>query len=156
MYPDLPARVEKNQQKQKQSHDNSKPVRTFAVGATVYVEDFTSRSKKWIAGVVQEVAEPLSYRVKLHNGSLVRRHVDNLRARTASVTPTREDAPEDNQIEDWEIFGRPFNQDIAQQPPQVDPAPPITPPRPPPLPAPPEPRRSIRARNQRTFFEPCW
>ena len=81
LYPDVSRRVEKQQDRQKQTHDNTLPLRSFAEGDCVYAEDFTSSPCKWNAGTIVEVSGPLSYVVRLENGAVVRRHVDNIRKR---------------------------------------------------------------------------
>ena len=42
LYPDVSRRVEKQQDRQKQTHDNTLPLRSFPEGDCVYAEDFTS------------------------------------------------------------------------------------------------------------------
>ena len=81
LYPDVSRRVEKQQDRQKQTHDNTLPLRSFAEGDCVYAEDFTSSPCKWNAGTIVEVSGPLSYVVSLENGAVVRRHIDNIRRR---------------------------------------------------------------------------
>ena len=46
LHPDLSLKVGNRQAKQKLSHDNSKPTRTFAVGEVVFAENFTGKSTK--------------------------------------------------------------------------------------------------------------
>ena len=78
LYPEFAERVIDNQYKQKEHHDNSKPGRKFFKGDTVYVTDFTASSDKWSPGVIQDVRGPLSYEVKLTNGTSVCHHVPKL------------------------------------------------------------------------------
>ena len=85
----LSQRVEQKQQFQKMRHD-SKPYREFKVGDTVYVEEFTSSSQKWIDGIITDVTGPLSYKVKLNNGTEVRHHVDSVKQRNNPVVVTEE------------------------------------------------------------------
>ena len=84
LLPDLTSVVQDKQLKQKQAHDKKKPDRNFIIGATVFAEDFTASSEKWLPGVVQKVTGPLSYQIELSNGQIVRRHVDSIRARVVS------------------------------------------------------------------------
>ena len=81
----LSQRVEQRQQSQKMAHDSHKPRREFEVGDTVYAEDFTPSNQKWIEGVVTDVTGPLSYKVRLNNGTEIRRHVDSVKQRTGTV-----------------------------------------------------------------------
>lgn len=83
LHPDLSVHVQHKQWKQKQSHDNSKPTRHFLVGESVFAEDFTTSSEKWLPGTVHKVTGPVSYQIQLTNGRFVRRHVDNVRSRMA-------------------------------------------------------------------------
>ena len=86
LFPDISQRVEVQQQRQKQSHDSTKPLCTFAVGDLVYAQNFSpSVSSKWIPGTVVQVTGPLSYRIELSEGGTVRRHVDNVRKREHST-----------------------------------------------------------------------
>ena len=82
LHPDLSGKVEDKQWKQKLAHDNQKAPRTFEEGDPVFAEDFTASSEKWLPGVIQKVTGPLSYRIQLADGRVVRRHVDNMRARS--------------------------------------------------------------------------
>ena len=80
-FPDTSQRVDSQQQKQKQAHDSTVPLRSFHVGDTVYAENFTRSSPKWLRATVVKVTGPLSYHVKLDSEHIVRRHVDSLRVR---------------------------------------------------------------------------
>jgi len=80
LYPDVGKRVTQQQEKQKDTHDNSKALRTFKDGDLVYAENFNS-SPRWIPATVIKSNGPLSYLVKTSDGREMRRHVDNLRAR---------------------------------------------------------------------------
>ena len=54
-------------------------------GDRVYTRDFTLSSQKWMEGTVTEVTGPLSYKIKLNDGSVIRRHVDSLKSRTVET-----------------------------------------------------------------------
>ncbi len=84
-FPDISRRVESHQKKQKEAHDTARPPRSFCVGNWVYAENFTGSPPKWLPGTVVMVTGPLSYKVELETGHLVRRHVDSLRNRYAEV-----------------------------------------------------------------------
>ena len=91
---DLSLKVGNRQAKQKLSHDNFKPNRTFTVGEVVFAKNFTGRSPKWLPGSVEEVTGPLSYVIQLQDGTTRRRHVDNIRSRViSSDIPLIEDTP---------------------------------------------------------------
>ena len=57
--------------------------RSFRIGDTVYVENF-SHGPKWLAGTVEEIRGPLTYMVKLTDDKIVRRHVDMCQIRTCT------------------------------------------------------------------------
>ena len=61
-----------HQAQQKLSHDSSKPLRTFKVGEVVLAENFTGKHPKWLVGTILEVTGPLSYTIRLEEGSSVR------------------------------------------------------------------------------------
>ena len=57
--------------------------RTLRVGETVFVRNFDGKSK-WLCGVIVEQTGPVSFRVRLDDGRVVRRHVDHVRSRRVS------------------------------------------------------------------------
>ena len=88
LFPDLQGRVQKKQAEQAASHNNSKPLRSFKIGDSVYTKDFSSTPILWIPGTVVKVTGPLSYHVKLTDNRVVRRHVDAIRVRHESSDPS--------------------------------------------------------------------
>ena len=62
--------------------------RTFKEGDKVIVRNY-AQGQGWLAGVVVSADGELSYTVELLNGLIVKRHVDQMRAR-AFVDGTRE------------------------------------------------------------------
>ena len=86
LYPNIPEKVKLCQDKQKTSHDSTKSLRTFTVGDTVFAENFTGKTPKWIAGTIAEVTGPLSYIVGLPDGTTIRRHVDCIRHRDCPLS----------------------------------------------------------------------
>ena len=57
--------------------------RTLRVGETVFVRNFDGKSK-WLCGVIVEQTDPVSFRVRLDDGRMVRRHVYHVRSRRVS------------------------------------------------------------------------
>ena len=55
------------------------------MGNFVYTKDFSSSPLIWIPGTIVKVTGPLSYHVKLSDGSVVRRHVDTVRTRQLNI-----------------------------------------------------------------------
>ena len=86
MYPEVSKKVESHQARQKEFHDNEKPLREFTQQDPVYIENFTTRKPKWIPGTIVKVTGPLSYVIELRDGTTVRRHVDSIRKRESPVS----------------------------------------------------------------------
>ena len=84
--PNLTETVQSKQLKQKLSRDNEKSFRKFSEGDPVYIEDFSHAKSKWVSGTIQKPTGPVSYSVILSDGKIVRRHVDNIKARYNATT----------------------------------------------------------------------
>jgi hypothetical protein len=177
LYPEVSQKVEKQQLKQKLCHDNTKALRSFQAGELVFAENFAdSPQQKWLAGKVLTSTGPLSYRVELQSGIVVRRHVDNLRGRSVSSLPKSDQdktEPEDSQdtdlVDPLTLPDSPVDPPGGQPPPRAPPPPrdpsqdppPRDPPRgpPPPQPRPPRPpnpsqgiRKSSRHREKPDYL----
>ena len=80
MHPDIGQRVLQRQQKQAESHNAHAKDRTLRVGDTVFVMNFSGKTK-WLHGVIVEQTGPVSFRIRLEDGRVVRRHIDHVRSR---------------------------------------------------------------------------
>ena len=89
MQPVMGAKVHHHQEKQKSSHDLHAKARVLECGDKVFIKD-TSSSKEWDSGVVIEVNGPVTYKVKLQDGRILRRHIDHIRKRQ-SPDPEQEE-----------------------------------------------------------------
>ena len=96
LHPDLTETVRSKQ------HDNvkvtSKCVRSFSLQEPVFVRNY-AKGPKWMAGVVESVSGPVSYVVKLLNGLLWQRHLDQIMPRKSisldnTFAETRTNDPE--------------------------------------------------------------
>ncbi len=77
--PDLSSRIEKKQEKIMER----RPVGgTFCNGDRVYCREYSGKRKSWTPGVIEQKSGPLSYKVKLPDGRLLSRHVDQINSRT--------------------------------------------------------------------------
>ena len=135
LYPSIATRVESHQEKQKESHDTKRPLRTFQVGDLVYAENF-SGLPKWIPASIVKVTGPLSYELELSDSKEIkwRRHVDSIRGREQHDSERKSCSPE---------ISAPTQSDTpAYLLPNFTPDPP-----PPPPPPPPPLRRSTRNRQ---------
>ena len=65
---------------QKQTYDKNKKFRSFSVGEKVYVRNFLT-GPKWLPGIIMDNTGPTSYRVKLDDDRVVRKHIDQMRIR---------------------------------------------------------------------------
>ncbi len=75
------------------SHDTAKPLRSFMIDDSVYVQDFSSPTLSWISGKIVKVSGPLFYHVELQSGRVVCRYVDAVRKRVASHLPLVTSSP---------------------------------------------------------------
>ena len=95
--PDLASTVYSRQQSQKKSHDKHNGERTFIANDPVLVKNYHN-GPSWLPGEVL-TSGPRNYKVKLSNGTIVRRHVDQMRKRPADVS-TQHDS--DTDFEDFQ------------------------------------------------------
>ena len=77
MKPDLAAHVAEKKAAQKKAHDGGRKGRELVVGESVIARSY-SVGEKWLSGTIAEKLGPLSYSVKMDNGLLWRRHIDQL------------------------------------------------------------------------------
>ena len=66
-----------------------KEPRTLYMGDPVRIVNFSKSAKnqdKWLAGVVSDKLEPLTYLITLDDGRIFRRHIDHIRLSTNSMT----------------------------------------------------------------------
>ncbi|XP_023192425.1 uncharacterized protein K02A2.6-like [Xiphophorus maculatus] len=80
LLPDIKAKVRKKQEKQKGYHDNHSKWRSFSPGDEVYVRNY-SHGPKWVPAIILEGTGPVSYTVKMGDGRVMRRHVDQIKKR---------------------------------------------------------------------------
>ena len=78
--PNVAQRVETAQTQQKNRHDQNSRPRSFSVGDSVYARNY-SGDGKWMPGTIVEQTGPVSVKVELEDGTVIRRHHDQLLAR---------------------------------------------------------------------------
>ena len=93
------------QAKQKQHHDEQSRSCDFGPGDQVWTRDFRNNSPKWISGVVLQSVGPVSYMIRLPDGTLWKRHVDHIRQQ---VTKPDQDTPASSFTEDNATDSSPF------------------------------------------------
>ncbi|XP_060781016.1 uncharacterized protein K02A2.6-like [Neoarius graeffei] len=77
IHPDLSRRVKGNQERQIKDHNKKAKGCWFNRGDSVLTQNF-SLGPKWIPGIIESVTGPVSYKVMLGDGRVVRRHVDQI------------------------------------------------------------------------------
>ena len=95
LQPSVRTKVFKSLQQQKLNHDKSTKARTFKVDDPVFVKTHQG-TPVWIEGIVTEITGPLSYKIKLNDGSVIRRHVDHIRIRHSQGQPDCSTEPSDD------------------------------------------------------------
>ena len=78
--PEIKARVEWKQEKQKERHDHLVRERQLKPNDTVYIHNFTS-SQHWLPSTILSQSGPVSFVVKLTDGRFMRRHQDHVHLR---------------------------------------------------------------------------
>lgn len=91
MRPSIVERVRRKQNQQKTQHDYHAKEREIQHSDPVYVKDFRKSKLTWMPGTITEKTGPISARVQLEDGSIVRRHQDHMAIRT---DPTENDQME--------------------------------------------------------------
>jgi len=94
--PNLAVRVEEKQQQQKKTHDSHARARQFQEGDEVYARDFRP-GQTWQRGKVVKCVGPVSYRVEIENGQIIRRHQDHLRKCSAPELILTDDTVESSE-----------------------------------------------------------
>ena len=82
--PNLVRRVHDKQGEQQRHHDQHTKQRTFAVGERVYVKNHRG-GVPWLPGVIAQATGPVSYRVEMVDGKIIRSHQDHIRSQFTEV-----------------------------------------------------------------------
>ena len=72
------------QEAQKKYHVRHAKARTFELNDAVFVKN-PSSGPSWLSGHITEIRGPVSYTVKLTDGRVVRKHINQIRGRTVTV-----------------------------------------------------------------------
>ena len=92
--PNLADQVEVKQETQKKYHDKHAKARAFNEGDPVFVRNTGSGSAR-LSGNITRIRGPVSYTVKLNDGRMMRKHVDQIRFRTVTVQEPTADTLDD-------------------------------------------------------------
>ena len=85
--PNLKNKVENNQLEMKTRKDTKAAHRSFYAGDHIYARNFIGTTK-WLPGVIENVLAPLTFRIKLKDGRIWRRHRDHIKLRYTDETDT--------------------------------------------------------------------
>lgn len=117
IHPGLDRKVMKKQEQQTKDHNKKAKGRWFKTGDSVLTQNF-SLGPKWIPGLIESVTGPVSYKVMLGDGRVVRRHVDqihmyhqrpeenNKTPQTVSIQPGQADQRDEAWLEAEEVVLR--------------------------------------------------
>ncbi|KAI0231136.1 hypothetical protein LSAT2_018499, partial [Lamellibrachia satsuma] len=82
--PDVGVKVVVEQTKQTAKHDRHAKVRTFQPGELVYALRYHGNTASWVPGTIHLQTGPVSYTVRLEDGTIARHHSDQLQGRLSS------------------------------------------------------------------------
>ena len=85
--PDVATKVHVAQSRQKKQHDQHSQMHQVEVGNAVNIRNYSLEST-WLLGTIIQEAGPLYARVELEDGTVVRRHHDQVVSRPADVLPS--------------------------------------------------------------------
>ena len=92
LHPDIRNRVQNEQMRQKEIHDQHGVDRRLQPGNTVYAREF-GKQEKWCPGVITTKTGPVSYTVQLNDDREVRRHQDQVIQRSPPPVSRTEASP---------------------------------------------------------------
>ena len=108
VFPNIEEKVVEKQSKQKEHHDKTSKRRIIKVGDSVFAKNFSLNSQlKWIKGTIKNQTGPLSFKIELQDGRMIRRHIDHIRIRSSEC----DDAEDNKDISDLSLnddFGVPL------------------------------------------------
>ena len=74
--------IQARQIQQQLNHDIHSKDQKFQINDSVFAENL-GHGSKWLEGIVEEIKGPLMYMMKLHDGRILKRHVDHIWNRTS-------------------------------------------------------------------------
>ena len=115
--PDVGVKVVVEQTKQTAKHDRHAKVRTFQPGELVYALRYHGNTASWVPGTIHLQTGPVSYTVRLEDGTIARHHSDQLQGRLSShqVMPSVRPTPLETFPGDVTEFGEKSEADQQAQ-----------------------------------------
>jgi hypothetical protein len=86
MRPDVGKTVEQAQERQQAAYRSSQQTKEFKDGDLVWARNYRE-GDKWVPASVVKRKGPLTYRVRINDSLVWKRHVDQLKPRTAEQSP---------------------------------------------------------------------
>ena len=86
----MSGRAISKQTTQKERHDQHTQARQYQPGDLVYALMYRGNKTNWSPGTVVTQTGPVSYTVRLEDGTIARRHIDQLQSRLSSSQVVRE------------------------------------------------------------------
>ena len=80
-------KVEREQMRQKRNHCRRPRGTTVAENDSVMIRNYGRHGGKWLPAQIERKIGPLTYKCKLQDGQVVKRHQDQLHQRSASLSP---------------------------------------------------------------------
>ena len=112
--PNVDARVEDIQVKQKFKHDQHAKDRCFHVGENVFIRIHGTGGTTWRSGKIISQRGQTMYKVKLPDGKATCRHIDDIRIRTDLADQRDPEGDAHNQEEETDTFVPDYSDEAAQ------------------------------------------
>ena len=87
LWPTLSDKVAAKQQGQRKNHTNVPRKVDLSISDPIMIRNYAQRGSRWLPATVNEKTGPLSYRCKLSDGGVVKRHQDQIHLRSRSPPP---------------------------------------------------------------------
>ena len=118
--PSIADRVSNKQEEQKRGFDKGTMHRSYAIGDTVWVRNF-SQGPIWLAGEAVQLKGECSLNVKLTDGRIVHRHLDHIRLKVGSTTSDTGNSTTSEVDDPLIIYPLPLSEDTPSSPPTLAP-----------------------------------
>ena len=112
--PSFEEQVVDHQATQKKYHDQHSRTRELVVGQSVMAKNFAT-GVKWVPGVIIQRQSPLSYTVQTDTGLQWKRHIDNLRDHTVSVSTAADDVTSTDDLDPPDLLEQAENSPVISE-----------------------------------------
>ena len=91
--PDMAKNIRQAQDSQKKGYDAHAKLRSFAIGETVYTRNY-AQGPRWLPGTVVDTDGLVLLHIKVMDGRILRRHVDQVRPCSGKSLPVSDEETE--------------------------------------------------------------